>query len=64
MLAGLYKVNRATAARWVAAARTGLVEGVRTRLVQQLALSETGVDEVITLSDLQESLGQLLRRTR
>ncbi|MFP2929571.1 hypothetical protein ACLESO_31105 [Pyxidicoccus sp. 3LG] len=64
MLAGLYKVHRATTARWVAAARTALVEGVRTRLVRELALSEAGVDEVITLSNLQESLGQLLRRTR
>ncbi len=64
VLASLYKVHRATAARWVAAARTELVERVRTRLVQELKLSETGVDEVITLSNLQESLGQLLRRTR
>ncbi len=64
VLARLYKVHRATAARWVAAARTELVERVRTRLVQELKLSETGVDEVITLSNLQESLGQLLRRTR
>lgn len=63
-LAGLYKVHRATTARWVAAARTALVEGVRTRLARELALSEAGVDEVITLSNLQESLGQLLRRTR
>jgi RNA polymerase sigma-70 factor (ECF subfamily) len=64
MLAGLHKVHRATAARWVAAARTELVEGVRSRLVKELALSEAGVDEVITLSNLQESLSQLLRRTR
>ncbi|NMO21392.1 hypothetical protein HPC49_37305 [Pyxidicoccus fallax] len=64
VLAGLYKVHRATAARWVSAARTELVERVRTRLAQELKLSEAGVDEVITLSNLQESLGELLRRTR
>lgn len=64
VLAGLHKVHRATAARWVAAARTELVEKVRARLARELALSEAGVDEIITLSNLQESLGQLLRRTR
>lgn len=64
VLARLYKVHRATAARWVAAARTELVEKVRARLARELALSEAGVDEVITLSNLQESLGELLRRTR
>ncbi len=51
-------------ARRVAAARTELVDRVRARLVQELALSEAGVDEVITLSNLQESLSELLRRTR
>lgn len=64
VLARLHQVHRATAARWVAAARTELVEGVRARLARELALSEAGVDEVITLSNLQESLGELLRRTR
>ncbi|RYZ41554.1 MAG: hypothetical protein EOO71_11605 [Myxococcaceae bacterium] len=64
VLAGLYKVHRATAARWVAAARTELVENVRTRLARELALSGEDVDEIITLSNLRESLGQLLRRTR
>jgi RNA polymerase sigma-70 factor (ECF subfamily) len=64
MLAGLHKVHRATAARWVSAARSELVEKVRARLSRELALSEAGVDELITLSNLQESLSQLLRRTR
>lgn len=64
VLAGLYKVHRATAARRVAAARTELVERVRVTLRKELALSETGVDEVITLSNLKESLAQLLRKTK
>lgn len=64
VLAGLYKIHRATAARRVAAARTLLVEHVRTALVKELKLSEAGVEQVITLSNLDESLGQLLRATR
>jgi len=64
VLAGLYGIHRATAARRVAAARALLVERVRAALVRDLALSEAGVDEVITLSNLDQSLGQLLRATR
>jgi RNA polymerase sigma-70 factor (ECF subfamily) len=63
-LAGLYKIHRATAARRVSAARTRLVDQVRAALIRDLALSEAGVDQVITLSNLNESLGQLLRATR
>ena len=63
-LAGLYKIHRATAARRVTAAREELVERVRTSLVRELKLSQTGVDQVITLSNLKESLGALLRKTR
>jgi RNA polymerase sigma-70 factor (ECF subfamily) len=63
MLAGLYQIHRATAARRLAAARTALATGVRARLVAELGLSEAGVDEVITLSNLDDSLGQLLRAT-
>ncbi len=64
VLAGLHQVHRATAARRVAAARTELVEKVKARLVEELALSADGVDQVITLSNLNESLGALLRKTR
>jgi RNA polymerase sigma-70 factor, ECF subfamily len=64
VLAGLYQIHRATAARRVAAARTLLVEHVRAALVRELALSEAGVEQVITLSNLDQSLGQLLRATR
>jgi hypothetical protein len=64
VLAGLYKIHRATAARRVAAARARLVERVRAALARDLALSDAGIDQVITLSNLDESLGQLLRSTR
>ena len=63
MLANLYKIHRATAARRVAAARTRLVDQVRAALIRDLALSEAGVEQVITLSNLNESLGLLLRAT-
>jgi RNA polymerase sigma-70 factor (ECF subfamily) len=42
VLAGRYKVHRATAARWVSGARTELVDRVRARLVEELELSEAG----------------------
>ena len=64
MLAQLYKIHRATAARRVATARTQLVDRVRAALIRDLALSETGVEQVITLGNLNESLGLLLRATR
>lgn len=64
VLARLYDVHRATAARRLVAARTALVEDVRTRLKRELALSTGGVDELITLSNLDESLEVLLKKTR
>ncbi len=64
MLGRLYKVHRATAARRVAAARELLVARVKQALMRELALSEAGVDQVITLSNLNQSLNQLLRATR
>lgn len=64
VLAKLYQIHRATAARRVAAARTRLVDRVRAALARDLALSEAGIDAVITLSNLDESLSQLLRNTR
>ena len=47
----------------MAAARERLVAGVRTQLVRELALSEGSIDRIITLSNLDESLGTLLRRS-
>jgi RNA polymerase sigma-70 factor, ECF subfamily len=64
VLAGLYNIHRATAARRIAAARARLVERVRESLARELALSKGGVDQVITLSNLDESLGHILRTTR
>jgi len=49
----LYRVHRATVARWIAAIREGLFEGTRTRLVTHLAISESEVDSVLRLIDSQ-----------
>ena len=64
VLAGLHAVHRATAARRVAAARQALVDRVRATLLERLRIGESEVDEVITLSNLEQSLSQLLRYTR
>jgi RNA polymerase sigma-70 factor, ECF subfamily len=64
VLAELYQIHRATAARRVAGARERLVDSVRATLRKELAIGEHSVDEIITLSNLDESLGTLLRRTR
>jgi hypothetical protein len=37
---------------------------VKQQLMHELQLGETSVKQVITLSNLEESLSQLLRRTR
>lgn len=63
-LSRLLDVHRATAARRVTAAREALVAGVKQQLMAELQLGEQSVEEVITLSNLDESLSQLLRRTR
>jgi RNA polymerase sigma-70 factor (ECF subfamily) len=64
VLAELYQIHRATAARRVAAARERLVDSVRGTLKNQLGIGDNSVDELITLSNLDESLGTLLRLTR
>jgi RNA polymerase sigma-70 factor, ECF subfamily len=64
VLAELYQIHRATAARRVAAARERLVDAVRDILKTQLGVSDQSVDEIITLSNLDESIGTLLRLTR
>jgi RNA polymerase sigma-70 factor (ECF subfamily) len=63
VLAELYQIHRATAARRVAAARERLVDSVRAKLKEALGIGDHSVDEIITLSNLDESLGTLLRRT-
>lgn len=64
VLAELYQIHRATAARRVTAARERLVDSVRAMLKTELNIGDHSVDEIITLSNLDESLGTLLRRTR
>jgi RNA polymerase sigma-70 factor, ECF subfamily len=48
-LGTMYAVNRATAARWLAAARQTLLQGARERLRERLRLSETECDSAIAL---------------
>ena len=63
VLAELYQIHRATAARRVAAAREQLVDSVRSILKKELGIGDQSVEEIITLSNLDESLGTLLRHT-
>nr|HEX4314227.1 helix-turn-helix domain-containing protein [Kofleriaceae bacterium] len=58
----LYGVHRATAARWVAAARDALATAVRARLATTLAMSTDQVDSVVRLvqSRVDVSLERLL----
>ncbi|MBL8949994.1 MAG: hypothetical protein JNK82_04400 [Myxococcaceae bacterium] len=63
-LAKLHAIHRSTAARRVDAARAELVEKVKGRLKVELGMSNQTVEEVITLSNLDESLGGLLRKTK
>lgn len=62
-LAKLHDIHRATAARRVNAAKDRLTERVKQRLITELQLGESSVREVITLSNLDESLGTLLRKS-
>jgi RNA polymerase sigma-70 factor (ECF subfamily) len=63
VLARMHRVHRATAARRVTAAREALVTLVKARLKEELKISDQTVDEVITLSNLEQSLSALLRKT-
>lgn len=62
-IGGMYKVHRATAARWVASARQDLLDGTRAQLAKELALSGEEVDSVIRVvrSRLDLSVERLLR---
>jgi len=61
-LATLYKVSRATAARWVAGARATLFDAVRARMVARLAISPAELDSALRLarSQLDFSIHRLL----
>ena len=48
-LAGLYQVNRATTARWVAGARLAIVTKTRNLLVERMGIAVTEVDSIIRL---------------
>ena len=49
----LYRVHRATVARWIAAIRETLFETTRNQLMAQLAISDSEVDSVLRLIDSQ-----------
>src|SRR5262245_23010224 len=48
-LASLHRVHRATAARWVAAARAALLAGVRERVLEQLSISGSELDSALRM---------------
>ena len=48
-LGAMYRVNRATAARWIAAARESLVEGARGEIRARLRLGESEYQSIIAL---------------
>jgi RNA polymerase sigma-70 factor, ECF subfamily len=52
-LGAMYGVNRATAARWLARARAGLLEETRAEIRRTLALSESECDSILKLVDSQ-----------
>jgi RNA polymerase sigma-70 factor, ECF subfamily len=60
-LGALYRVNRATAARWVVAARSAVLDGTRRRLTDELGITTNEVDSIIRLvrSQLDISLRDL-----
>ena len=59
----LYRVHRATVARWIAAIRETLFESTRTALTERLSLTESEVDSVLRLIDsrLEISIEAMLR---
>jgi len=62
-IGALYRVHRATAARWLAAIREALFEGTRAHLMARLHVSEDEVDSVLHLIDsqLDASVSHVLR---
>lgn len=58
----LYKVHRATAARWISTAREALFDGTRARLIEDLQLDPSEFDSVVRLvrSQLDLSLHRFL----
>jgi RNA polymerase sigma-70 factor (ECF subfamily) len=62
-LGALYRVHRATVARWIASARETLLTSMRETLAHRLAVPDTTLDSVLQLarSELDISLSRLLR---
>ena len=52
-IGALYRVHRATVARWIAAIREGLFEATRARLMSRFGISDTEADSVLRLIDSQ-----------
>jgi RNA polymerase sigma-70 factor (ECF subfamily) len=50
-IGALYRVHRATVARWISAIREGLFEATRAGLMSQLRISDTEADSVLRLID-------------
>jgi RNA polymerase sigma-70 factor (ECF subfamily) len=65
-LGAIHRVHRATAARWVSAAREKLLSGARRELVKRLGIAEAEVQAVVRMieSQLDVSLGRLLAASR
>ena len=61
-IGGMYRVHRATVARWIAGAREKLLDGTRAELKQKLRLSETEFESllVVVKSHLDLSLERFL----
>lgn len=61
-LASVYKVNRATAARWLASARETVVAGTRNELRARLRLNDRDYDSMVAMvqSDFELSVARLL----
>jgi RNA polymerase sigma-70 factor (ECF subfamily) len=64
-IGAFYQISRATAARWLAHARTALVAGTQTRVVAALSITPAELSELMRLvaSSLYSTLPRLLRRT-
>lgn len=64
-LGALYRVSRATAARWLAAARAAIERGTRRYLHDQLALAPSGIDSLLRVvqSSLDLSFERILAAT-
>lgn len=63
-IAGIYRVHRATVARWVADARVALLERTRTILREQIAVEGAELDSIMRLVtvDIDVTVSRLLKR--